>query len=116
VYHRNSIRYWVSFILVRGSLRAGLLRESPAELANRWSDGAIARHYTRESFGASLAPLFDTTQIRVAGGIDEAVPLPDGLRNYVERCIPLSLRRAIVRRWGWLLIASARRRSADTTT
>jgi hypothetical protein len=44
------------------------------------------------------------------GQIGEAVPLPGTLRRRVERFVPLPLRRAVVRRYGWFLFAVARRR------
>src|SRR5207253_2398178 len=58
VYHRNSITFWVNYVLIRGVLQGGLLRERPDELAHRWSDGVIARHYTRRSLATALAPHF----------------------------------------------------------
>jgi len=45
------------------------------------------------------------------GQVSEAIPLPARLRYPVERLVPLSLRRSIVRRWGWFLVATATRRA-----
>lgn len=110
VYHRNSLTYWIQYQLIRGVLGGGLLRESPAEIANRWSDGVIARHYTRGELAAMLAPLFEDVETQVMGQIGEAVPLPARVRWQVEPLFPLRLRRALVRRFGWFLFASAVRR------
>jgi len=110
VYHRSSSTFWVDYVLHRGVLRGGLLRESPDELANRWSDGVIARHYTRGSLAAALAPWFDDVQTQVMGQIAEAVPLPRRLRRFVAPVIPRRAQEALLRRFGWFLFATARRR------
>jgi SAM-dependent methyltransferase len=110
VYHRSSITYWIQYQLIRGVLGLRLLRESPADIANRYSDGVIARHYTRAGFGEVLAPWFENVETSVMGQVSEAVPLPAGLRRPVERLVPLALRHAIVRRWGWFLVVRATRR------
>jgi ubiquinone/menaquinone biosynthesis C-methylase UbiE len=110
VYHRSSITFWVNYVLIRGVFQGGLLHERPDELANRWSDGVIARHYTRRSLAEALGPWFGDLQTRVMGQIGEAVPLPGPLRRRVTPLVPLRLRRALVRRWGWFLFATARRR------
>jgi SAM-dependent methyltransferase len=111
VYHRSSITYWGQYQLARGVFGLGLLRESPAEIANRYSDGVIARHYTRAELSRMLGPRFDGVETHVMGQIGEAVPLPARVRRPVERLVPLALRRSIVRRWGWFLVATATRRA-----
>ena len=110
VYHRNSLTFWVNYVLIRGVLRGGLLRERPDELANRWSDGVIARHYTRRTLSEALGRDFDVVETRVMGQMGEAVPLPGRLRRRIEWLVPLSARRALLRRYGWFLFAVARRR------
>lgn len=110
IYHRNSMTFWIDYVLHRGVLRGGLLRESPDELANRWSDGVIARHYTRAGLAAALTPSFDDVNLRVMGQIAEAVPLPRRLRRAVEPFVPRRAREALLRRFGWFLFATARRR------
>jgi ubiquinone/menaquinone biosynthesis C-methylase UbiE len=110
VYHRSSITFWVNYVLYRGVLRGGLLRERPDDLANRWSDGVIARHYTRDGFASLLAPWFDDVETRVMGQMSEAVPLPARLRAPVARLAPRAAQRALLRRFGWFLFATARRR------
>lgn len=109
VYHRNSITFWVNYVLVRGVLQGGLLHARPDELANRWSDGVIARHYTRRGLARLLEPSFAEVGTRVTGQIGEAIPLPARARAHVAPLVPLALRRALLRRWGWFLLASARR-------
>ena len=110
VYHRNSSTFWIDYVLHRGVLRGGLLRESPDELANHWSDGVIARHYTRRSLSVALEPWFDEVETQVMGQIAEAVPLPRGLRRFVAPLVPRSAQKAALRRFGWFLYATARRR------
>lgn len=111
VYHRSSITYWLQYQLLRGVLGLRLLRESPAEIANRYSDGVIARHYTRRELTALLAPWFEEVELQVMGQLGEAIPLPARLRRPVEPLVPLRLRRWMLRRWGWFLFATARRRT-----
>jgi SAM-dependent methyltransferase len=109
VYHRRSITFWVNYVLVRGVLQGGLRRATPDELADKWSDGVIARHYTREGLTRALAPHFVEIGTEVMGQIGEAVPLPARLRRRVAPLLPLALRRALLRRYGWFLYATARR-------
>jgi len=111
VYHRNSITFWVNYVLIRGVLLGGLVRESADELANRWSDGVIARHYTRQTLAKALDPWFDGIRTEVTGQIGEAVPLPARLRRAVAPAIPVGVRRALLRRFGWFLFATATRRA-----
>ena len=111
VYHRSSITFWIDYVLNRGVVRGGLLRESPDELANRWSDGVIARHYTRRSLTGALAPWFEDIETQVMGQMSEAVPLPRRLRKYVAPVVPRTAQQALVRRYGWFLYACARRRA-----
>jgi SAM-dependent methyltransferase len=111
VYHRSSITYWIQYQLIRGVLGGRLLRESPAEIANRYSDGVIARHYSRRGLTSLLAPQFEQIETQVMGQHGEAVPLPARLRRPVERLVPVGLRERIVRRWGWFLFARAVRRT-----
>jgi SAM-dependent methyltransferase len=111
VYHRSSITYWVQYQLIRGVLAGRLLRMSPAEIANRYSDGVIARHYTRAELRRLLEPWFEDIRTEVMGQLGEAVPLPAVLRRRLEPFIPFALRQRVLRRWGWFLFATATRRA-----
>jgi len=105
VYHRSSITYWIQYQLIRGELR-----ESPAALANRLSDGVLARHFTRRELEALLVPAFDEVELRVMGQIGEAIPLPRRPRARIARLVPVSFQRTLLRRWGWFMFATAVRR------
>jgi SAM-dependent methyltransferase len=109
VYHRTSLTFWINYVLYRGVLRGGLLRETPTELANRWSDGVIARHYTRRSLTKSLTPWFDEIETQVMGQIGEAIPLPSRARRRVARFVPRAPQEELLRHLGWFLYATARR-------
>jgi SAM-dependent methyltransferase len=109
VYHRTSVTFWVNYVLFRGVLQGGLLREGPDALANRWSDGVIARHYTRRGFAELLKPSFEDVRTEVMGQIGEAIPLPARLRRPVAALVPRVLQEAIVGRFGWFLFVTARR-------
>jgi SAM-dependent methyltransferase len=111
VYHRNSLTFWANYVLFRGVIQGGLLREGPDELANRWSDGVIARHYSRRGFAELLGPSFDDVRTEVMGQIGEAIPLPARLRRPVASLVPRRLQEAVVRRLGWFLFVTARRRA-----
>jgi ubiquinone/menaquinone biosynthesis C-methylase UbiE len=111
VYNRSSITYWVQYQLIRGVLGGKLLTMSPAEVANRYSDGVIARHYTRGELSDLLSPWFTDVSARVMGQLGEAVPLPAGARRHVEPYVPLGARKELVRRFGWFLFATATRRA-----
>ena len=111
VYHRSSITYWIQYQLIRGVLGGRLLRMSPAAVANRYSDGVIARHYTRGELRDLLSPWFEDVSTEVMGQLGEAVPLPAGPRRFVEPLVPLRVRQALLRRWGWFLYATATRRA-----
>lgn len=111
VYHRSSITFWLQYVLYRGVLRGGLLRAGPDELANRWSDGVIARHYTRRSLTEALSPWFEDVRTDVMGQLGEAIPLPASLRRPVARLVPSAVQQAALRRFGWFLFAAARRRA-----
>jgi ubiquinone/menaquinone biosynthesis C-methylase UbiE len=111
VYHRSSITYWLQYQLARGVFGGELLHMSRSEIANRYSDGVIARHYTRHELTELLSPWFDDVQTRVTGQLGEAVPLPAGARRYADPFVPVGLRRKILQRWGWFLLATALRRA-----
>ena len=110
VYHRTSLTFWLNYVMYRGVVRGGLLRESPDELANRWSDGVIARHYTRGRIAESLHPYFEDIDTQVMGQIGEAIPLPFRLRRPVAQLVPRSTQERLLRHLGWFLFATARRR------
>jgi SAM-dependent methyltransferase len=111
VYHRTSLTYWVNYVLYRGVVRGGLLRERPAELANRWSDGVIARHYTRRELCEALGPSFKNIDTQVMGQIGEAIPLPSRLRRRVAQVVPRAAQKELLRHLGWFLYATAQRRA-----
>ena len=111
VYHRTSMTYWINYLLIRGVLGGRLLRESPSEIANRYADGVVARHFTRAEITRLLEAEFEDIETDVYGQIAEAVPLPARLRRPVEPLVPLRARWALLRRFGWFLFTQARRRA-----
>ncbi|MBV8395967.1 MAG: class I SAM-dependent methyltransferase [Actinobacteria bacterium] len=111
VYHRTSITFWLNYVAYRGVLRGGLLRESPDQLANRWSDGVLARHYTRRTLTDALRPWFADIDTQVMGQIGEAIPLPSRLRQPLARVVPRRAQETVVRHYGWFLFATARRKA-----
>ena len=111
VYHRNSLTFWINYVLYRGVIRGGLLRENPDQLANHWSDGVIARHYTRRRFVDALGPWFENIETKVMGQIGEAIPLPSSVRRHVARLIPAAPQKELLQHLGWFLYATAQRKA-----
>lgn len=109
VYHRTSLTYWLNYVLYRGVVRGGLFHEGPTQLANRWSDGVVARHYTRRELTEALSPWFENIETRVMGQIGEAIPLPSRVRSHVAPLLPTSAQERLLRRLGWFLYATAGR-------
>lgn len=109
VYHRTSITFWLNYVGYRGIARGGLLHEGPDALANRWSDGVIARHYTRSSLTRLLSTRFADVETQVMGQIGEAIPAPGRIRRPLARFVPRQAQEALLRRYGWFLFATGRR-------
>ncbi len=61
VYHRRSVRYWLIGGVQHGLLRGKLLRMTLDEVNQTFTDGAIARHYTRTEIARLLRGF---TQVR----------------------------------------------------
>jgi ubiquinone/menaquinone biosynthesis C-methylase UbiE len=107
VYHRRSTRYWVYGGLYRGLLRGELLRLRSLYAVNMtFTDGYIARHYTRAE-GAALFAAFNRVSTRV---MDGSVPAMMPGWNRLSSSLPVLMRplnRAIRKRWGWFLVIDA---------
>lgn len=114
VYNRRSIEAWGK--MARGLLSGKLLSgTSVDDVLTRYSDGYLARHYTRASFSDLVASAgFTGVSTSVLGQRIEMLPIPGrGLLGAVKqraiRLIPDAVTRAVLSRWGWFLFATARR-------
>lgn len=107
VYHKNSLRYYLRGGVREGLLRGKLLRMSLYEVNMRFTDGAIAHHYTRA--GASrMFERFSQVHTSVLDGETEAyIPL---IGASARRLTPRFMKRldaSLQRRFGWFLCIDA---------
>ena len=77
VYHRAFVPWYLYAGLIRGVLLGGLLRHgSIHEVVQSYTDGAVARYYSREEWREEIRGLFDAESIEIYGNRQEALPLP----------------------------------------
>jgi hypothetical protein len=109
VYHRRSIDVFgkLTRALLSGTVRRGV---TVSEILDLYTDGFVARHYTREEFrqlllGAGLEPI----EVRVLGQRAEVVPLPGRipLKPLIQNSLPAPFVRAVLERVGSFLFAIA---------
>jgi len=107
VYHRNSLQYYVLGGLIHGVLQGDLLRtRSLSTTVQRYTDGAMARFYTRKEWVDLVSEFFTVEKTLVHGAKAELVWLPGGrLKNAIMRLIPDAVARFITNtlRLGWYL-------------
>ncbi len=108
VYHRNSIVYRVGYTFIRGVLQGKLLRHPVAEIANRYSDGLIAKYYTPAEFAAKFQILFSRATTEVCGQKVEVWPMPRGqFKNALVGVTPDAPARWLTERFGMYLFLRA---------
>lgn len=107
VYHRHSSRYWIHGALYQGIIRGQLLRHRSVYAVNMtFTDGYIARHYTRAE-AHKLFSGFRSVATRVMDGpVPAMVPGWNRLSNRLSRILG-PVNRLIARRWGWFLFVTA---------
>ncbi|MDD5596352.1 MAG: hypothetical protein PHV82_00320 [Victivallaceae bacterium] len=102
IYHRNSVRY-ILYGLYQGICKGKFIRHRSLYAVNMtYTDGHIARHYTRKS-AARLFKDFSSVRTRV---MDCSVPPVMPGWGRLTRLFPgvmQPLNRWINRRWGWFL-------------
>lgn len=115
VYHRQSIKFWVGIMLVRGLLLGGLLKHSPQELCDKYSDGLIATHYTSGQLRTMLERHFCEVKLQVHGQREELWQIPAGrLKSALMRLTPMPIARWLLQRFGWFLFARSTKPSSVT--
>jgi SAM-dependent methyltransferase len=105
VYHRNSTRYWISGILRRGLLGLQLLRKTPEEIQMSFTDGFLARHFSRREI-RDLFHQFTVAEVRTLDMSDSSIPfrpLRRSLRTVLGAQRHWKLVRAVEAKAGWLL-------------
>lgn len=110
VYNKNSIIYYVHYMVARGIMMGKLLKYSPRELADRYSDGfqlgtgcPKAEHFTIKEW-ASILKNAGFTNIRLRGSSQTTDIAVLGTRKILDRIIPNSVYDSIFKRWGWFLV------------
>ncbi len=107
VYHKHSLRYYVQGGLKEGLMKGKLLKMSLYEINKRFTDGAIARHYTSRE-ARRMFDRFSRVETSVMDGEKEAyIPI---LRKYARKIMPGMMRRVdagLQKRWGWFLFIVA---------
>lgn len=113
VYHRGIWNYYLMHGILRGLLDGSLIRtRSLHRTVQGHTDGAIARHYTRDELRSLFDGLFSIERFSSYGGKPELVPLPGGrVKNAVMACIPNPVSRFFLNTLGWglFLVADLRR-------
>ena len=110
VYHRNSIHFWINLMLIRGILTGKLLTQSMESIANTYSDGLIARYYSRGEFsGMFRRQGFAQVRTRVFGQKEEAYPTPRPIKRLLLKIIPDSITKRLIYNWGYFLFLEAKK-------
>ena len=114
VYHRS----WWIYYFVRGFIRGVLLGElwrtgSLSLVAQRGTDGALARFYRRSEWRELVSPPFAVEGIWIYGPKNTLVPLPRGkVKDVLVPALPNPLTRFLTNtcRMGMLLVSTIRKR------
>ena len=112
VYHRRSLNAWTA--LVRGILSGKLVKGmSFADMLSYYTDGYVARYYTRDELAAMLKRSgLATVWMYVLGQKSELLPLPGkgpgtALKSALLSAFPNRAAEGILSRWGSFLFAVA---------
>ena len=115
VYHRDSVFYWASLVftdyLMRGQFRRKSLRDRLSRIEYTSSDARpIVRVYSRRRITSLLAASgFQVERTWVRKLAREDLPGIPGLYQFVWPHLPARLLDWLGRRWGWYVIARARK-------
>ena len=90
VYHRALVPWYIYTGFLRGVLQGGLLRHGNlSALVQSYTDGAVARYYSRAEWLAEISGLFEAEALDVYGNRAEFLPLPAGaLKDNLLKCVP----------------------------
>jgi len=98
VYYRSFFYFYIFTAIFRGIFQGGFLKtRSLHELVQLYTDGAIARFYTKRQWKELVeANGFEIVDTRIMGQKSEIIPLPSSkFKNFVMRLIPNSWSRFI---------------------
>jgi len=109
VYHKNSIIYYGHYMLLRGIFMGKLLKYSPRELADRYSDGwkrggcPKAEHFTKKEWKNIMMDAgFKKKNIKLFCASQVTDIYPPGLR-WLDKGIPRAIPNQLFKLWGWFL-------------
>ena len=110
VYNKNSIIYYIHYMLARGILLGKFLKYNPRQLADYYSDGfqvgegcPKAEHFTMKEWRAILKRVgFKDIKLRGSSQTTDIAVL--GTRKAIDKLIPNSVYDFIFKRWGWFLV------------
>ncbi len=110
VYNKSSIIYYIHYMLIRGIFMGKLLKYSPRELADRYSDGfqfgvgcPKAEHFTFREW-RNILKQAGFKKIRLRGSSQTTDIAVLGTRKFLDKIIPNSVYDFIFKRWGWFLV------------
>jgi SAM-dependent methyltransferase len=113
VYHRTWWNFYVVYGLLKGVLQGHLMKHGNVHsVAQRATDGAIARYYTPAEWREVTQGIFKVEDVRICGLKSDVIPLPAGrLKSLVERLMPSGATRLLTNqlRMGSFLVANMRR-------
>jgi ubiquinone/menaquinone biosynthesis C-methylase UbiE len=113
VYHRTWWNYYVVYGFLKGILLGQLRKDNNLHhVAQKATDGAIARFYRPNEWREVCRGIFEVKQIRICGLKNDVIPLPPGKLKYgVEKWTPNAITRFLTNtcRMGSFLIADIRR-------
>jgi len=109
VYNRNSIEFQLGIRIIRGVLLGGLLKYSVDELADRCSDGFIAKYYSPVRFREMFSK-FHQVQSEIYGQKCELWQVPHGrVKDLLVEVTPDALASWLMRRAGSFLFVRSQK-------
>ena len=90
VYHRGWWNYYLIHGLIRGIFCGKFLRyKALSSIVQAYTDGAIARYYSKKSWAEAVKNYFDVRSIEISGNDSEIVPIPNcRLKKFLLKMIP----------------------------
>ena len=113
VYHRSWWNYYFVLGFIRGILLGDLWRtRSMSLVAQRGTDGALARFYRKDEWRQLVSPPFEIERIWIYGQKNELVPMPRGkVKDFLGAALPNPMARFLTNtcRMGMLLVSTIRK-------
>lgn len=108
VYNRNSIYFWIYLMLFRGVFSGKFIAHSVREICNFYSDGLIAKYYTRKQLIKIFQEnKFSDIKVQVFGQKSDIYLLPRNIRAWFIRLIPKSITDWLAYNFGRFLYLTA---------